>query len=265
MRREGHDRHRRLRLRELREDGLAALSALAPAWIVETDAGCEVGPAVPTTFLDAIEVVEVADDLAGAAVVHPVLGRIERAVRGEGEAIWIAKAPGDHLKIRTVERAAEDRSGGLHGARDDLLRRGLGPEWHERAGADGSREVAEDIPVLVVPAGQDDVVGRYVVCLRVLREPRVCRVVGSDDAGVGHAPDAGVELAVGTDDGVVRLVVADARESVDDRRPPAVRLDADDAIGVAHDEGLADENGARDRAGREPVRPDELVDDGRLA
>lgn len=61
-----------LRLRELAQDRLSPLAAITPAR-VEPDPRCEVRPAVPPAFLDEVQVVEVAYDLAHAAIAHAVI------------------------------------------------------------------------------------------------------------------------------------------------------------------------------------------------
>jgi hypothetical protein len=94
---ERDNRLRRLGLRELGKYGLATLAAVSPARIVKPDPGREVRPAVPAPFLDEVQVVEVPDDVALAAIVHPVFCREQPPVGREGQAVRIPKAPGDDL------------------------------------------------------------------------------------------------------------------------------------------------------------------------
>ena len=89
----------------------------APTRIVEPDPGGEVGLTVPASILNEIEVVEIADDMAGASVVHSVLGREEAPICREGETVRIAQAPRDDLEVRAIVIAAEDRTRCLDGAR----------------------------------------------------------------------------------------------------------------------------------------------------
>lgn len=80
----------------------------------------------------------------------------------------------------------------------------------------------------VVDACERHVGARHICELRIARQPSELGVVGADDAGVGGSALPEVEPAV-AHHRTIRLVIADARQPLDDRRDTAVRADAQDA------------------------------------
>jgi hypothetical protein len=81
--------------------------------------------------------------------------------------------------------------------------------------------------------------------LRVAQEPAEVGVVGADHGGVGGGALPEVEPAVGAGDGAVGVVVAQARQVVDDRRDAAVGVDPEELAAAqraaGHEEGAVGE------------------------
>src|SRR5439155_25554791 len=75
-----------------------------------------------------------APDGAAAAVVVAVLGDVEGAVGGEGQAVRVAQAPGDHLGVAALGADAEHGAGAQGLPLDDLSLVGGRAEGHVGAG-----------------------------------------------------------------------------------------------------------------------------------
>ena len=192
----------------LGEHRLPAAATLAPVRIIQADAGGKIGPAVPGSLRDLVEVFLVANDVALAAFVNPVLGREEPAVSVKGNTIRVAQPPGDQLQITAVGVAAQDRPGAFDTPRDHLPRLSFRAEGHVRPGADGLRDAAEDVLVLVVTTHEGHVLAGYVVELGERRQPLVREVVSSHDTGVGGRALPEIELVIRAGDRVIGHVVA---------------------------------------------------------
>src|SRR4051794_35905172 len=66
----------------------------------------KIGPAIPDIRLHAPKQIGRAPNWAAAAFVVAVVGRVELAVRAEGEAEWISKTPRDELEIGSIRAHA---------------------------------------------------------------------------------------------------------------------------------------------------------------
>src|SRR5690606_17127849 len=118
----------------------------------------EVGPAVPGSLLDAPQQVGGAVDRAAAANVGLVLGGVEAAIGGKGQAPDIAQPPGDQLRSAATRAHPHDGAAAWHLALYDLIGLTRYAEGHEGA---GDRLVAgsfgERVVRRVVSAAEHDV------------------------------------------------------------------------------------------------------------